>query len=105
LHSLDEPICLSYEVYREPENPMALKGMRHQNMEQVSKEIADKRVAVTPSTLADLWDLTTAGQSLGDTIAMLVEEHQRAKLESDLDEIDAVAHYTSWDQVKEELGL
>jgi hypothetical protein len=74
-------------------------------MEQISKEIADKRVAVTPSTLADLWDLTAAGQSLGDTIAKLVEEHQLARLEKDLDEIDRVAHYTPWDQVKEELGL
>jgi hypothetical protein len=74
-------------------------------MEQVSKEIADKRVAVTPSTLDALWDLTAAGQSLGETIAMLVEEHQLRTLEKDLDEIDRVARYTPWDQVKEELGL
>jgi hypothetical protein len=74
-------------------------------MEQMSKEIADKRVAVTPSTLDALWDLTAAGQSLGDTIAMLVKEHQLRNLENDLDEIDAVAHYTPWDQAKKELGL
>lgn len=76
-------------------------------MEQLNKteEIADKRVAVTPSTLAALWDLTAANHSLGETIAMLVEEHQLRTLEKDLDEIDAVAQYTPWDQAKKNLGL
>jgi len=74
-------------------------------MEQISKEIADKRVAVTPSTLDALWDLTAAGQTLGDTISKLVEEHQLRQLEQDLDDIDRVAHYTPWDQAKEELGI
>lgn len=79
-------------------------------MEQLNKtkeltEIADKRVAVTPSTLAALWDLTPSTQSLGETIAGLVEEHNMMKLEKDLDDIDAVAHYTPWDQAKKKLGL
>jgi len=76
-------------------------------MEQLNKteEIADKRVAVTPSTLAALWDLTPSTQSLGETIAGLIEEHNMMKLEKDLDDIDAVAHYTPWDQAKKKLGL
>ena len=75
-------------------------------MAQVSiDEIADRRVAVTSSTHAALWDITGPGETLGDTIARLIEEHNMRVLERDLDEIDAVAQYTPWEQAKKDLGL
>ncbi|MFA5268812.1 MAG: hypothetical protein WC379_12650 [Methanoregula sp.] len=75
-------------------------------MAQVSIEkVADRRVAVTPSTHAALWDITGPGETLGDTIAKLIEEHHMRRLDKDLDEIDVVAQYTPWEQVKKDLGL
>lgn len=75
-------------------------------MAQVSIEkVADRRVAVTSSTHAALWDITGPGETLGDTIARLIEEHHMRMLEKDLDEIDAVAKYVPWDEAKKDLGL
>lgn len=75
-------------------------------MAQVSiEEVADKRVAVTSSTHAALWDITGPGETLGDTIARLIEEHNMRVLEKDLGEIDAVAQYTPWDNARKDLGL
>jgi hypothetical protein len=75
-------------------------------MAQVSIEkVADRRVAVTSSTHAALWEITGPGETLGDTIAKLIEEHHMRMLEKDLDEIDVVAQYTPWEQAKKDLGL
>jgi len=68
-------------------------------------EIANKRVALTPSTWAALSNIKTPGKSLGDTVAELITEHQRRALERDLDEIDANGQFISWDKAKKELGL
>ena len=67
-------------------------------------EIANKRVALTPSTWAALSNIKTPGKSLGDTVADLITEHQRLALERDLDEIIKNGHYTPWDEAKKELG-
>jgi len=67
-------------------------------------EIANKRVALTPSTWSALSLIKKPGRSLGETVADLISEHQRAALERDLDEIDASATYHPWDDVKAELG-
>ena len=75
-------------------------------MAQVSiEDVADKRVAITSSTHAALWDITGPGETLGDTVARLIEEHNMRMLEKDLEEIDTAAHYTPWDDAKKELGL
>ena len=75
-------------------------------MAQVSIEkVADRRVAVTSSTHAALWEITGPGETLGDTIARLIEEHNTRMLEKDLDEFDAVAQYIPWDKAKKNIGL
>jgi len=79
-----------------------------QNMSEVKgeqMEIANKRVALTPSTWAALSNIKTPGKSLGDTVAELITEHQRRALERDLDEIDANGQFIPWDKAKKELGL
>jgi len=67
--------------------------------------IANKRVALTPSTWSALSDIKKPGKTLGETVADLISEHQRATLERDLDEVDASATYVPWDDAKAELGL
>jgi hypothetical protein len=68
-------------------------------------EIANKRVALTPSTWAALSNIKTPGKSLGDTVSDLITEHQRRTLERDLDEIDANGQFIPWEKAKKELGL
>ena len=68
-------------------------------------EIANKRVALTPSTWASLSRLKEPGKSLGDTVADLIAEHQLRTLERDLDQIEKTAKYVSWDKAKKDLGL
>jgi len=68
-------------------------------------EIANKRVALTPSTWAALSNIKTPGKSLGDTVADLITEHQRRALERDLDEIDENGDFIPWEEAKKELGL
>ena len=68
-------------------------------------EIANKRVALTPSTWAALSNIKPPGKSLGDTVADLITEHQKRTLERDLDEIDANGNFIPWDKAKKELGL
>jgi hypothetical protein len=68
-------------------------------------EIANKRVALTPSTWAALSNIKTPGKSLGDTVADLITEHQRRALERDLDEIDENGDFIPWEDAKKELGL
>jgi hypothetical protein len=68
-------------------------------------EIANKRVALTPSTWAALSNIKPPGKSLGDTVSDLITEHQRRTLERDLDEIDANGHFIPWEEAKRELGL
>jgi len=68
-------------------------------------EIANKRVALTPSTWAALSNIKPPGKSLGDTVADLITEHQRRALEWDLDEIDANGQFIPWEKAKKELGL
>jgi hypothetical protein len=68
-------------------------------------ELANKRVALTPSTWSDLSRLKEPGKTLGETVADLIAEHQLRTLERDLDEIDTDAHFVPWDQAKQELGL
>jgi hypothetical protein len=69
------------------------------------QEIANKRVALTPSTWEALSGLKEPGKSLGDTVAELVAERQARLLERDLEAIRAKGHYTPWDEAKKDLGL
>jgi len=68
-------------------------------------EIANKRVALTPSTWAALSEIKPPGKSLGDTVAELIAEHRMRTLERDLNEIDAKGHFIPWDEAKQELGI
>ena len=68
-------------------------------------EIANKRVALTPSTWAALSNIKPPGKSLGDTVTDLITEHQKRMLERDLDEIDANGDFIPWEKAKKELGL
>ena len=68
-------------------------------------EIANKRVALTPSTWAALSNIKPPGKSLGDTVADLITEHQRRTLERDLDEIDENGDFIPWEEARKELGL
>jgi hypothetical protein len=68
-------------------------------------EIANKRVALTPSTWAALSNIKPPGKSLGDTVADLITEHQKRMLERDLDEIDANGNFIPWEEAKKDLGL
>ena len=70
-----------------------------------AEEIANKRVALTPSTWEALSGLKEPGKSLGDTVAELVAERQARMLERDLEAIRETAHYIPWDDAKKELGL
>ena len=80
-------------------------------MQNISKvkgeqgEIANKRVALTPSTWAALSNIKAPGKSLGDTVSDLITEHQKRALERDLDEIDVNGHFIPWEKAKKELGL
>jgi hypothetical protein len=71
----------------------------------VSEEIANKRVALTPSTWAALSNLRNPGQTFDETVAALISEHQRLQLIADLDVIDASETTIPWDRAKQELGL
>jgi hypothetical protein len=68
-------------------------------------EIANKRVALTPSTWEALSNIKTPGKSLGDTVADLITEHQKRTLERDLNEIDENGQFIPWEEAKKELGL
>ena len=68
-------------------------------------EIANKRVALTPSTWATLSTLRKPGQTFDDTIVELISEHQQKQLIADLDEIDATEKTVSWNRAKKNLGL
>jgi hypothetical protein len=68
-------------------------------------EIANKRVALTPSTWAALSNIKPPGKSLGDTVSDLITEHQRRMLERDLDEIDSNGDFIPWEEAKRELGI
>jgi len=68
-------------------------------------EIANKRVALTPSTWAALSNIKPPGKSLGDTVYDLITEHQRRTLERDLDEIDSNGDFIPWEEAKRELGI
>jgi len=74
-------------------------------IESRREEIADKRVALTPSTWEALSNLKRPGKTLGDTVSDLIEEHQKRALEIDLDEIDTHGHFIPWSQAKKELGI
>ena len=68
-------------------------------------EIANKRVALTPSTWEALSNIKPPGKSLGDTVSDLITEHQKRTLERDLDEIDANGDFIPWEKAKKELGI
>lgn len=68
-------------------------------------EVANKRVALTPSTWADLSGIKPPGKSLGDTVAELIAEHKLRQLEIDMDAIEEKGDFIPWDQAKKELGL
>jgi hypothetical protein len=72
---------------------------------QKQSDVATKRVALTPGTWAALSNIKEPGKTLGQTVADLIAEHQRRKLELDLDEIDATGTFTSWEEAKKELNL
>jgi hypothetical protein len=79
------------------------KDMAQAKSKQV--EIANKRVALTPSTWAALSNIKPPGKSLGDTVADLITEHQKRMLERDLDEIDTSGNFIPWEEAKKDLGL
>jgi hypothetical protein len=66
---------------------------------------ANKRVALTPSTWAALSNLRSPGETFDETVALLISEHQRRQLITDLDAIDAAETTIPWDRAKQELGL
>jgi hypothetical protein len=71
-------------------------GRRGEEMAEAKNkqdEIANKRVALTPSTWAALSNIKPPGKSLGETVADLIAEHQKRMLERDLDEIDAHGNF------------
>jgi len=72
---------------------------------QKQADVATKRVALTPDTWAALSNIKEPGKTLGETVADLIAEHQRRKLELDLDEIDASGTFTSWEEAKKDLNL
>lgn len=74
-------------------------------IERKRVEIANKRVALTPSTWAALSEIKAPGMSLGDTVAALIAEHRMRSLERDLDDIDANGNFIPWDEAKKVLGL
>ena len=65
-------------------------------------KIANKKVALTPSTFEALSNIRPPGMSLDDTVADLIIEHQKRKLERDLDEIDENGQFIPWDKAKKE---
>ena len=67
-------------------------------------EIANKRVALTPSTWAALSNIKAPGKSLGDTVSDLITEHQKRTLERDLDEIDANGQFIPWEKRRKNSG-
>jgi len=69
------------------------------------REIATRRVAITPATRAVLLDLRKPGQTFNETISELISEHQLALLEADLDEIDTSGNTVPWEEAKKILGL
>jgi hypothetical protein len=72
---------------------------------QTEGEIANKRVALTPSTWAALSVLRKPGQTFDETVAELITERQRMKLITDLDAIDASEKTVPWDKAKRDLGI
>jgi hypothetical protein len=72
---------------------------------QTEGEIANKRVALTPSTWAALSVLRKPGQTFDETVAELITERQRMKLIADLDAIDASEKTVPWDKAKRDLGI
>ena len=68
-------------------------------------EIANKRVALTPSTWASLSNLRNPGQTFDETVARLIDEHHRLQLIADLDAIDVTESTVPWVRAKQELGL
>jgi hypothetical protein len=68
-------------------------------------EIANKRVALTPSTWAALSNLRKPGQTFDETVADLITDRQRMKLIADLDAIDASEKTVPWDKAKQDLGI
>jgi hypothetical protein len=86
------------------EKTKGAKGIMQQSAIK-TEEIANKRVALTPSTWAALSRLKEPGKSLGDTVAALIAEHQLRALERDLDRVDKNAKYVSWEKAKKDLDL
>jgi hypothetical protein len=68
-------------------------------------ELANKRVALTPSTWAALSNLRSPGETFDETVALLISEYQRRRLITDLDAIDATETTIPWDRAKQGLGL
>jgi hypothetical protein len=98
-----------YKVYRKYNDDTVflstgkVKGMAEVKSRQA--EIANKRVALTPSTWEALSNIKPPGKSLGETVADLITEHQKKKLERDLNEIDENGQFIPWEKAKKELGL
>jgi hypothetical protein len=72
---------------------------------RVKEELANKRVALTPSTWEALSNLRRPGQKFDETVSELIREHQRLQLITDLDAIDATETTIPWDRAKQKLGL
>lgn len=71
----------------------------------VKPEIANKRVALTPSTWEALSNLKPPGKSLGETVADLIAEKQLRNLEAELDLIDEKGQFIPLEEAKRELGI
>jgi hypothetical protein len=98
-------LLCKYYVRRFHTTPSGRRGEEMAEAKNKQVEIANKRVALTPSTWAALSNIKPPGKSLGDTVADLIAEHQKRMLERDLDEIDPHGNFIPWEEAKKDLGL
>lgn len=60
---------------------------------------ADKRIPVTEERWEQLHDLKQPGQTYDDLLAALVEEHKKAQLIEDMEQISEESEFTPLDEV------
>jgi hypothetical protein len=69
-----------------------------------SEEIANKRVAVKPSTWEALSNLRKPGETFDELLVSLITAEQRHRLTHDLD-VAAAEPSVSWKQAAKQLGI
>jgi hypothetical protein len=75
-------------------------------MRQINQceEIANKRVAVKPSTWESLSNLRKPGETFDELLVSLIETEQRHRLSYDLD-VAAVEPSIPWSEAAKQLGM